>query len=411
MSTSTVDEIRSIASAHRIAITDLIVGLIAEDQPICVGVSGGKDSACVAFAVLGFLDAVGHAGPRLLVHADLGSVEWADSLRVCSRLAERLKVQLQVVRREAGGMMERWRQRWDDNVGRYARLERVKIAKPWSDSNWRFCTSELKIFPSGNMLKRRYPGRTIVSVSGIRREESQQRAKTAVAKPQRALEAKTTRTSGYDWNPIVDWTREEVLEYLADLGFALHEGYTVYGMHRISCRFCVLASLHDLTASAACPENRASFRDMVALETVSTFSFQSGRWLGDVAPHLLDDDEREAYALAKERAVVRRAAEARIPDHLLYDGDGWPKVIPTAEEAELLAEVRRDVAAALGIHVDFTDGPSVLARYEELFAERVAAEAKQAAKEKRAAARRALAEAVLPFEPLDTTGEHAEHAA
>ena len=36
------------------------------------------------------LDRIGHTGPRLLIHADLGSVEWRDSLPTCERLAARL---------------------------------------------------------------------------------------------------------------------------------------------------------------------------------------------------------------------------------------------------------------------------------------------------------------------------------
>jgi hypothetical protein len=52
------------------------------------------------------LDRIGHAGPRLLIHADLGSVEWADSLPTCQQLSEHLGVDLVTVRRKQGGLME-----------------------------------------------------------------------------------------------------------------------------------------------------------------------------------------------------------------------------------------------------------------------------------------------------------------
>lgn len=38
----------------------------------------------------------------------------------------------------------------------------------------------------------------------------------------------------------------------------------------------------------------------------STFSFQSGEWLGDVAPTLLDAGTRQRLIEAKGRALARR---------------------------------------------------------------------------------------------------------
>ena len=75
----------------------------------------------------------------------------------------------------------------------------------------------------------------------------------------------------------------------------------------------------------------------------------------------------DALAGAKERARRREEVEARVPDHLLYE-KGWPTVMPTPAEADLLAEIRSAVAAILGVEVGFTDGASVHARYAELMA-------------------------------------------
>jgi hypothetical protein len=106
----------------------------------------------------------------------------------------------------------------------------------------------------------------------------------------------------------------------------------------------------------------------VRLETVSTFPFQPKRWLGDVAPHLLDGEQRVALDFAKQRARRRGAAESRIPEHLLYT-DGWPRCVPTRAEASLLCDVRRSVASAVGIEVDYTDPERLIQRYEHLLAE------------------------------------------
>lgn len=67
--------------------------LVAAGSPVAIGISGGKDSCALAFALNEHLDTVNHHGPRLLIHSDLGSVEWTDSIRTCYRLADRLGLQ------------------------------------------------------------------------------------------------------------------------------------------------------------------------------------------------------------------------------------------------------------------------------------------------------------------------------
>jgi hypothetical protein len=101
------------------------------------------------------------------------------------------------------------------------------------------------------------------------------------------------------------------------------------------------------------------------LEAASTFSFQPTRWLGDVAPHWLTGELRQAVIVAKATARRREAAEAKIPQHLLYT-EGWPRTVPTLAEASLLSDVRREVASAVGIEVGYTEPLEVIRRFEEL---------------------------------------------
>ncbi|MFX7816633.1 hypothetical protein ABTK28_22015, partial [Acinetobacter baumannii] len=77
--------------------------------------SGGKDSAAVATATVRYLDEIGHTGPRVLIHADLGRVEWRDSLPSCERLAAKLGLELIVVRRQDVDLLARWQRRWTSN--------------------------------------------------------------------------------------------------------------------------------------------------------------------------------------------------------------------------------------------------------------------------------------------------------
>ena len=346
--------------------TPEIDAALALHAPVASGVSGGKDSCLLAFAVQRHLDTIGHRGPRILIHSDLGRVEWKDSLPTCQRLADRLGLELVTVRRESGDMMDRWLSRWAANVERYQDLSCVKLILPWSTPTMRFCTSELKTSVICRYLTRRFPDSTILSAVGIRRQESSGRKKAPITKVQTALTSTTRRTSGYNWNPILDYTLDEVFAYLAAERFPLHEGYTTFGMERISCGYCIMATLADLRASATCPDNADVYREMVDLEIASTFAFQGGHWLGDVAPHLLTSDQRDALADAKKMALVREQAEARIPERLLFT-KGWPTCIPTRDEAELLCEVRLAVAAAVGISdVRYLEPDALIGRYEEL---------------------------------------------
>lgn len=369
-----------------------IEALLSANAPVAIGVSGGKDSVAAAFATIEHLDAIGHTGPRVLIHADLGdpdprmNVEWSDSLPTCERLAGRLGVELLVVRRPAGGMMARWQKRQSNNHRRYANLSCVKIILPWSTPKMRFCTSELKSSPMAAALVKRFPGQTIVSACGVRRDESKERSKAKCTRPNNRLVNKANRTLGIDWNPIAAWSKADVYALAAARDFPLHEGYTRYGMSRISCRYCIMAKRSDLVASTTCEANVPVFLTMVALEISSTFAFQGSTWLADVAPHLLDAGTAYALQGAKFRAARREAIEARIPDHLLYE-KGWPKAMPTRDEATLLCEVRIEVAELLGITVRYTDPDAVLGRYAELMAENAQREAAKAAKAARKAVR------------------------
>jgi 3'-phosphoadenosine 5'-phosphosulfate sulfotransferase (PAPS reductase)/FAD synthetase len=313
-----------------IALTPTITTLLSAHAPVAIGVSGGKDSDAAAFATDEHLDAIGHAGPRVLIHSDLGRTEWTESLPQCERLAQRLGLELIIVRREKGDMLDRWLTRWRNNVARYVNLECVKLILPWSTAAMRFCTSEMKTAVICRDLVKRFPGQTIVSVAGIRRDESPNRAKAEISKRQNKLTSATHQTTGYDWLPILDWTKQDVIDLHEARGFPLHEAYRTNS--RVSCVFCILASKADLVASTTRPEHAPLYRAMVDLEISSTFAFQDSGWLGDLAPSLLTPAQRTGLAEAKRRARERTRIEAEIPGHLLYT-KGWPTCMPTRDEA------------------------------------------------------------------------------
>lgn len=339
--------------------------LLAANSPVAVGVSGGKDSQAAALATFDHLNSIGHRGPRVLIHSDLGSVEWNESLPVCQRLAAHLGADLILVRRKSGGLLERWGTRWESSVRRYENLETVTLVLPWSTPSMRFCTSELKTHIISAELRRRFKGQTVVNVTGVRREESRARAKGSIA-------SKDSDGKGWSWRPISDWTVAQVFERIAASGLAPHEAYTRLGMSRVSCRFCIMSNASDLAAASAALESHRLYGQMVDIEIASTFGFQGSRWLADVAPQLLSDDVRADVIRSKEKAVQRVALEKLITKDMLYV-KGWPTRMLTDDEAATLAKVRRGVSELIGLRSSYLDVPSIHGRYAELMSERAAA--------------------------------------
>lgn len=341
-----------------IATTPEVRRLIAAGAPVAIGVSGGKDSQAAALSVFELLDRCRHRGPRILVHSDLGIVEWRDSLPACQRLAAHLGAELVVLRRARGDLMDRWESRWQSSIARYQDLSTVTLVPCWSTPSLRFCTSEMKTHIIMADLRRRFGAGPILNVTGIRRAESRQRSRAAVADAERDGRIWT-------WRPILDWSEADVFACIDGHGLDPHPAYREFGLSRVSCRFCIMSSLPDLRAAAAQPETNDLYRRMVELEIESTFAFQGARWLGDIAPYLLSRHDRTRLAASKEKAVRRVAIERRITKQMLYVR-GWPTRMLTDEEADVLAQVRREVSALLGLRSLCLDRASIHARYADL---------------------------------------------
>lgn len=363
-----------LGSDFSVACPSDVAQLLSQGAVVAVGVSGGKDSCAVAMRLHRYLDAIGFSGPRVLIHSDLGRIEWEQSLPVCQRLADQLGWELMVERREAGDMIARWYRRWENNVQRYEQLDCVKVILPWSTPSMRFCTSELKTSVITSALRRRFPDAPILSVTGVRAEESASRSKMPVLSPQPKLTRRGVH--GWNWNPILHWRTTDVFRYLDCRNVELHEAYSTYGCTRVSCSFCIMSSGHDLVAASTAIQNQDAYTLLVELEAKSGFAFQGNRWLADVAPSLLSPGLAHDVERAKAMALARGTAECRLPAHLLYTS-GWPTVLPSLDEARLIGEVRAEVARVQGFSPSFTSPLDVQARYEELITLKAAKDEKQ----------------------------------
>jgi 3'-phosphoadenosine 5'-phosphosulfate sulfotransferase (PAPS reductase)/FAD synthetase len=376
-----------IAEKYSITLDAEISRMLAAGAIVACGVSGGKDSDALALNVNRFLDEIGHDPQnRVLIHSDLGSVEHADSLPQCQRLSEKTGIPLIVVKPNRP-LIERFEKRWFDNAARYARLSTVKLVTPWSSQAMRFCTSEAKVAPICRELKKRFAGKQIINAVGIRAEESKKRAGKPISQPNKLITVKTKGTTGRDWNAIRDMKIETVWLAHRREGFRAHEGYEKNGNSRISCSCCTLATTDEIRASMRDERNHATYRRLVALEIVSTYSFSQNYWLGDVCPELLDAAALVALKRAKEKAIARRLIEKEIPSELLYVKQDFPRRQWTLEESALIADVRIRIGKTMALTVACTTAQEVYDRCAFLLQEKERKEAAKAKKKKRAAAR------------------------
>jgi 3'-phosphoadenosine 5'-phosphosulfate sulfotransferase (PAPS reductase)/FAD synthetase len=341
-----------------IVTTQEVDALLARHAPVIVGVSGGKDSHAVAWALAEHLK--GYAGPKALIHSDLGSVEWLDSLPACQRIADRIGWELIVCARPAGGMMERWEARWQSSIRRYCAMETVAVVLPWSTPTMRFCTSELKVGPITSAIKKRFGNKTpAINVTGVRAEESANRAKQPIVSA-----AEKLPDGSLSWRPIHQWLLQDVWDAIAESGVAAHEAYSLFGSSRVSCRFCILANEADLRASLRDPAAAAIYVRMCELELLSGFAFQGSRWLTSLAPDLVPNGAVRLLA-AKGIMALRKDVEAWLPKHLQFKR-GWPHCIPTEQEAKKLAEMRREICALYGWDSPYLTADAIRDRYQEL---------------------------------------------
>lgn len=357
-------------AAEEVAVDDAVLAAIRAGAVFVFNISGGKDSTATSHAAIALLDSMGHPKDRrIAVHADLGRAEWRSTPETVERVAAALGLELLVVRRSAGDLVQRWEVRFTNGLARYEALETYNLIGPWSQANKRFCTSELKAQVIGPILSRRFRGQTIVQVVGIRREESVKRRSTPISKAETryAKPGNKHGTRMMVWHPGVNWTAAEVFGCHDRHGLPLHEAYTVYGSSRLSCAFCVLARLADLKAAASAAGNLDLFLHLVEMECRSTFSFQPDQWLGDVAPALLSPGLALDLEQAKRDAAQRRAIEEGMPAGLRYVS-GWPVRLPDLAEAAAIVTARRIILDRHGLADRYPTAPAVRDRFAELMA-------------------------------------------
>lgn len=271
---------------------DIIHQAIKKGGLIFPSISGGKDGQAMVKAIVN--NGYSISG---LIHADLGSVEWPESLPQCEKQSADLGIPLHVVRRRDGkGLLELWR----------SRMEKLKgSGKPfWSSSKNRYCTSDTKRDVIDTFF-RSLESNLIISCEGIRAQESTDRSKKPVLEIRRRISSsyykgmtveeaianyRPDKRLALTWFPIFNWLLDEVwasygntaeqlaafrIEYketgVVNADWQFHPAY-VYGNDRVSCMFCIMGKLSDLQNAAE--HNPQLLQEMIEMEDEGEATFK-----------------------------------------------------------------------------------------------------------------------------------------
>lgn len=224
------------ADAKRTSL-DKIAALVQRGALFVINHSGGKDSQAMYL----MLRALVPASQRVIVHADLGAVEWAGAVGHIKATTAGEPLHVCRSRRNLLQMVE----------------ERGMFPSP----KQRQCTSDLKRGPIERTIRaitreRQAQGMPawglVVNCMGMRAEESSGRAKLIAFKLHTG-NSKAGR-EWYDLLPIHELTEDQVYTSIAAAGQRPHIVYSL-GMRRFSCVFCIMASEGDLATAARLATN------------------------------------------------------------------------------------------------------------------------------------------------------------
>jgi 3'-phosphoadenosine 5'-phosphosulfate sulfotransferase (PAPS reductase)/FAD synthetase len=226
------------------------------DYDVClVNSSAGKDSQAMLTHVVETADQQQYPRERIVVvHADLGRVEWKGTRQLAEAQAAAYGLRCEVVRRTKGDL-----------------LDQIEARGMFPSSAARYCTSDQKTAQVAKLMTRladahRAAGHhrpfRVLNCLGTRAEESPARAKKTPFGPDKP--ATNGRRTVTRWLPIFDWTTEQVWTTIHRSGLPYHPAYNA-GMPRLSCVLCVLAGKRELVLAARLnPELAREYADVEA---------------------------------------------------------------------------------------------------------------------------------------------------
>jgi len=231
--------------------------LINDGALFAINHSGGKDSQAMMIELLKIIP----KAQLVVVHADLGEIEWAGTQAHAKAQADAAGLPFLV----ANAFYKDGVAKTFFNYAEHRFAVRPDAPSFPNGGDARWCTSELKRDPINRVL-RQYANANgfpaIVSCQGIRAEESTNRSKKLPFAVEDRLDTK--KRPGFVWYPIFRMTTAQVKATVAQAGQELHWAYA-QGNERLSCVFCIMASDNDiLNGAKARPELLAKYAALEA---------------------------------------------------------------------------------------------------------------------------------------------------
>lgn len=268
---------------------------------ILINSSAGKDSQAMLTHLVKLADEQGVPRAKLVViHCDLGRVEWEGTAELAEEQAKFYGLRFIKVSRVQGDL-----------------LTQVEQRGMWPDSARRFCTSDHKrsqVYKALTGLVREIQAKVgkrpvlVLNCLGLRADESPARAKKHAYMTD--SKASNGKRAIHTWLPIHGWTEEQVWETIKASGVRYHEAYG-YGLPRLSCCFCVLASRDALLLAGH--HNKALLDEYVRVEQKIGHTFKKS------LPILQIKQAVEAGEMPKGR--IRTWRMLGIPATVYFDPD------------------------------------------------------------------------------------------
>lgn len=273
----------------------------ADYDLIVLNSSAGKDSQVMIDYMIELADAQDYPREKLVVvHADLGRVEWKGTKELALEQAEHYGLRFEVEHRTQGDLLDHIKERgkFPDKARRYCTSDhkRAQIGKVLTKLANEIRSADPVTFNRGYTTEideegnkvRKQKGRPvkILSALGIRADESPDRSKMA------SFSHNKYHTGGFakqvwNWFPIFNWTLEQVWDRIKASGVRHHYAYDL-GMPRLSCVFCVFAPKKALMIAGR--ENPELLDKYVEVEAEIGHDFRHGFKIATIKEALENDD-------------------------------------------------------------------------------------------------------------------------
>ena len=210
----------------------------------------------------------------VVVHADLGRVEWSGTRELAEKQAQAYGLRFIAISRPQGDL-----------------LQQVEERGKWPSSTCRYCTSDQKRDQVSKVItalsrevvavKGKGHHVNILNCLGLRAEESPARAKREEMSINKRLSNKSRTVMEY--LPIHGWLEGKVWDTIKASGVPHHPAYDL-GMRRLSCVFCIFAPKAALRIAGK--HNPALLADYVALEKKIDHTFRQGFAIKEIADEI-----------------------------------------------------------------------------------------------------------------------------